>query len=137
MTCQVFNSRIFWLYFIITAFFVIIGLKTLITSVDVNMVYIMILWIFNQIILTIVIYNASFNFDNFIIKILFVLLLVLSTVWASEFNNPSHDICIMLSIFILIISLLLFRICCDTFSFCLIVVYLITWFIFTLYFLLF
>ncbi len=69
MTCQVFNSRIFWLYFIITAFFVIIGLKTLITSVDVNMVYIMILWIFNQIILTIVIYNASFNFDNFIIKI--------------------------------------------------------------------
>src|SRR5436190_7994445 len=55
------HDRIFWIYLIITLFFIIIGVTSLIVSTDPYILSIIILWILSNIALLITIYHASLN----------------------------------------------------------------------------
>jgi hypothetical protein len=105
-------DRIFWIYFIVALFFTILGIGYIITALDSYMLIIAILWLLSIVLLLIIIYHGSiywspgppddpicvidrnsqcFQPDNrtwLIINLLFVLLLILSTLWAAELSNP-------------------------------------------------
>lgn len=85
-------ERIFWLYFLITIFFSIIGVGMILWNND-NAWSLTIFWLISNFALLIIIYIASINIwfkDNinwWIINVIFLILLILSVVWAVEFND--------------------------------------------------
>lgn len=108
------NDRIFWIYFIVTLFFIIIGVGAILSSNDPNMIIISIIWLLSNVVLMILVYHASVrwgpvdptNEDNQIcfvddnsgcfdasnrvwlfINILFIAMLIISTLWAGELGN--------------------------------------------------
>lgn len=108
----VIHDRIFWIYFIVTLFFIIIGVGSIISSTDPHMIIITILWLLSNIALMIVVYHASvtwgpiddentlicvvdsnshcFDANNrvwLLINVLFIALLILSILWAGELSN--------------------------------------------------
>lgn len=110
---DVINDRAFWIYFIITLFFIIIGAGAILTSDDPHVIIIIIFWILANVALFVLIYHASINwgptgYDKQIcvidsdsgcfnpsnrvwlfVNILFVVLLILSILWAGELNNQN------------------------------------------------
>ena len=100
-------DRIFWIYFIVALFFAILGVGYIITSIDDHMLIIMVLWLLSIVLLLIIVYHASiywspgpvcvvdgnsqcFEPSNriwLLINIGFVVLLILSTLWAAELSN--------------------------------------------------
>ena len=107
------HDRIFWIYFIVTFFFIIIGVGAIITSGDPYLVIISILWLLSNVTLMILVYHASvrwgpvdpddiqicvvdsnarcFDADNRVwlfVNVIFIVLLIISTLWAGELGNP-------------------------------------------------
>lgn len=119
---SIIHDRIFWIYFIITLFFIILGMGYILMSNDPYMIIIAIAWLLSNIALVIVVYHASVNWgpvnatnnsqicvidpdsgcfepNNRIwlfINIIFVILLIFSVLWAGELRNeegsPLKDI---------------------------------------------
>ena len=125
------NDRIFWIYFIITFFFIIVGLSLIIDSE--YPIIISIIWLLSLVLLMLITYNLSIYWgpkDNqneyicfidshkgcltdcnkywLIINGIFILLLILSTIWASEIQSiEDNPIKTMISIIIVLGSILL------------------------------
>lgn len=107
------HDRVFWIYFIVTLFFIIIGVGAILGSDDSNMIIIAILWLLTNVALMILVYHASVNwgpvdpdgnmqvcvvdsnsgcFESnnrvwLFVNILFIVLLIISTLWAGELGN--------------------------------------------------
>jgi len=121
------HDRIFWIYLIITLFFIIIGVTSLIVSNDPYILSIIILWILSNIALLITIYHASLNWypekllycksDSqicetcfsgnkliwILINVIFLVLLILAILCAGQFSDANPTILKSVSgIFILI-----------------------------------
>lgn len=113
----VIHDRIFWIYFIITLFFIIVGFSFIVSSPDPNMLLVGFFWLVSNISLMIIVYDSciycgpldcenslvclvdvdrSFlDFNNRIwlfINILFVVLLILSLLWCGEFSHSSSSL---------------------------------------------
>lgn len=129
---MVFTDRIFWIYFIVSVFFIIIGVSLLISSGDPHYILISVLWVISIIALLIVVYNASLelapsrhnksicfveadvscitpsNYMWLFTNFLFLALLILSCLWAGELgNSDSGSLRYMAGILILIGGLIL------------------------------
>lgn len=107
------HDRVFWIYFIVTFFFIIIGVGSILTSDDPNLIVISILWLLSNVALMIIVYHASIKWgpidpeDNsqicvvdsnsgcfdagnrvwLFINVLFIVLLIISILWAGELRN--------------------------------------------------
>lgn len=107
------NDRVFWIYFIVTLFFIILGLSMILSSGDAHSVILSVVWLISMIVLMVIVYDASRKWDPasaygadevclldskswcvtpsnkmwFVVNVLFLLLLILSTVWAAELHN--------------------------------------------------
>lgn len=107
------NDRVFWIYFIVTLFFIIIGVGAILGSDDPHMIVIAVFWLLSSVALMIVVYHTSINwgpvnpesdtqicvidansgcFDAInrvwlFINVLFIVLLILATLWAGELGN--------------------------------------------------
>lgn len=111
---DIIHDRVFWIYFIVTFFFIIIGIGSIITSNNDYMLIISILWLLSNVGLMILVYHASirwgpvdpnsdepqicvvdsnsgcFDAGNRVwlfINILFLALLIISVLWAAELGN--------------------------------------------------
>jgi hypothetical protein len=154
------SDRIFWIYFIITIFVIIIGVTFIVTSSNLsnaNLLILICLWIITNICLMIMIYLSSyrlgpsgicvidpdsncFSYDNRIwlfVNIIYVLLLIISILWGCELNNtdpgPLRD---MSGILILLGGILLIGLSIDriySVLFWISFLYLLIWYILTLY----
>lgn len=105
-------DRTFWIYFIITLFFIIIGITLILGSAQDYQLVIAFFWMLATIALMIIVYYASLtwgpscNDDTLVcvidqnsgcfeaknrvwlfVNILFIILLILSVMWAGEFSN--------------------------------------------------
>lgn len=160
---NIIHDRIFWIYFIITLFFVIIGMGSIIASRDPYMLIIAILWLLANVSLMIIIYHASINWgpideknglicvvdqnskcfdpDNRIwlfVNVLFIVLLILSILWAGELSNvDAGPLRTMSGVLILLGGLLLYYVGLSRIRyivpFWISIAYLIIWFGLTLY----
>lgn len=109
-TNPIFYDRVFWIYFIITLFFIIVGITLLSPGFNQES-FITILWIMSNLSLMLMVYHASLTWqphtticiiDNnsgcfqsgnrvwLFINILFITLLIISAMWAGEFNNTTE-----------------------------------------------
>lgn len=152
-------DRIFWIYFIVTFFFIIIGMTFILSSTVSYMIPISILWLLSNVFLMIIFYHASirwqpgsydicvldsnsecFNPSNRIwlfVHFLFILLLIFAVLWAGELGNTNASLIKSLSgIFILLGGLLLFKfssVSQFTLPFYISIFYLLIWFILSFY----
>jgi len=112
------NDRIFWIYFIVTLFFVIIGLNFILSSTNSYMLIIGVIWLLTNVALMIMVYHASTiwgptdennvptticfvdynshcveagNNVCLFINIVFILLLIFSVLWAGELSNTENS----------------------------------------------
>ena len=87
------RDRIFWIYFIITLFFIILGISLMIGSSDPQIIVISILWILSCVLIMLVIYHLSYlqSWMWLFINGIFLALLIVSTLWTTELNNSSSD----------------------------------------------
>ena len=96
-------DRIFWIYFIVMVFFLIIGLNFIITNTSLTnskAIIIGMFWAISIINIFIVIYFLthyityqatcleSNNRSLLIINIIFILILILATIWTTDFKQP-------------------------------------------------
>ena len=125
------NDRFFWIYFIVTLFFLIVGIFSLLSKVS---IWIILLWFLSNIALMIIVYhtsswcapidnsgdlvcvidNGSRCFDSqnriwLLVNILFVMLLIMSVIWASSDDGSVIGI-IMLFLGLILLSLITKRI---------------------------
>ncbi len=158
-----FNDRIFWIYFIITLFFIIIGMSAILTSDNPYLIIISILWFLSNVALMILIYHLSidwgpknstnneqicvadinspcFNRNNrtwLLINILFIVILIFSVLWAGELrNNDDSPLRTISGILILLGGLILCGLTIENvymFPFLVAISYLLIWFGLTLY----
>lgn len=140
---SIINDRIFWIYFIITLFFIILGMSSILISNDSYLIIISILWLLSNVALMILIYHASirwgpldsqicvidansrcFDPDNRIwlfVNILFIALLIISLLWAGELGNKNGELLRSMSgILILLGGLLLCALIINKSSDCLV-----------------
>ena len=107
------QDRIFWIYFMVTLFFIIVGVGSIIASPDPNMLIISLIWLVSNVALMIIVYHESLTWgptddqDSLIcvvdsnspcfepnnrvwllINVLFIALLIISLLWAGELSNP-------------------------------------------------
>lgn len=118
------NDRIFWAYYIVTLFFIIIGLNYMVVLEGPIFLIIALLWTISSLCLLILIYYASTkwkwsdqnednetrikrqkcttvstfletlgitHFMNLFVNLLFITILILSNLWASELKNNNSD----------------------------------------------
>lgn len=132
---DIINDRVFWIYFIVTLFFIIIGIGSIMGSGDPYMLLISIIWLLSNIALMILTYHASLRWgptdinDNnnqicvidqnsgcfdtghrvwLFINVIFIALLILSVLWAAELgNSDSGALRTMSGVLILLGGLLL------------------------------
>lgn len=156
-------NRIFWIYFMVTLFFIIIGVGLILASTDPNRLVVAILWLLGNIALLILVYHSSINWgpdgqicvidsnsgcfdaDNRVwlfVNILFIVLLIFGVLWAAEFNNKDSGPLLTISGVIIILGGLLFAGLATGWQFLnnphiipfwVAVVFLIIWFALTLY----
>lgn len=114
---SVIDDRVFWIYFIVTLFFIILGLSMILSSGDPHAIILSVVWLISMVVLMVIVYDASRKWDPnrddgsnqvclldsqswcvtpsnkmwFVVNILFVLLLILSTVWAAELHNTESS----------------------------------------------
>lgn len=102
---DVINDRIFWIYVIIAFFFIIIGMGLIILSDDPNLISITILWLIGVLALTINSYYLYIENDNclkFFIIVVFIILLIISVIWAGELWNSNSQLLLILCTLILL-----------------------------------
>lgn len=91
---DIIDDRIFWIYVIISIFFIIIGLGLIINSGNKDTIAISILWLVAVLALMLnTYYNHAVNdgyFKLFVI-VLFIILLIISVLWAGELWNKSDN----------------------------------------------
>lgn len=96
------HDRGFWIYIIITLFFIIIGASLILRSKVPNSSFISILWSIANIFLMTLVYNVSTCCtieENvcknrtfwLVINSLFIILLLISTIWAGELSNRENN----------------------------------------------
>ena len=109
---NVIDDRIFWIYVIITLFFIILGVGLIISSNDPNLISINILWLISMLALMInayYIYNDNDNYFKIFIIIIFISLLIISVLWTGElWNKNDNQLLIIFSVLILLGGLILF-----------------------------
>lgn len=127
------HTRVFWIYFVITLFFIIIGLASLFTG---NVpAWISIFWLLSIIFLMIAVFNSYIESGQTAwINILFIIMLVISYMWTFELKSQENNLDavegIALLLFGLIISISTTK---YTISFWSMVIYLLIWFVITVY----
>ena len=132
-------DRVFWIYFIVTLFFIIVGISSIISSSEPYMLVISILWLLSNVTLMIIIYHASitwapinpydensvvcvvdmnsgcFDVSNRVwlfINVLFIILLILAILWAGELGNTdAGPLRTMSGVLILLGGLILSALC--------------------------
>lgn len=151
------NDRVFWIYFIVTLFFIIIGIGSIMSTYNTHTVVLSVIWLLASIVLTIIIYYASliwgpanpgvcvvdkdsgcFEPDKRIwlfANVLFIIMLIISVFWASELNNPdSGPLRTMSGILLLLGGLIFIKLVhMHSLAFWFTIVYLILWFILATY----
>lgn len=159
------HDRTFWIYFIVTLFFTVIGTSLILSSNDPYMIIILIGWILANVALMIITYHASlawapidhndsvicvidsnahcFDVDNrlwLFINMLFILLLIISTLWAAELSNgDAGPLRSMSGVLMLLGGLVMYHLSGlslsgpDSTPFWMAVGYLLIWFALTLY----
>jgi hypothetical protein len=123
------RTRVFWVYFIITLFFIIIGLGSLLTgSVP---VWITFLWLLTAIFLMITIFNAYINLEQTTwLNILFVVMLIISYIWTYEVKNQENNLDSVAGISLLLGGLILSMwVKIYSIPFWSIIVYIVIWFV--------
>ena len=109
---NVIDDRIFWIYVIITLFFIILGVGLIISSNDQNLISINILWLISMLALMInayYIYNNNDNYFKIFIIIIFISLLIISLLWTGElWNKNDNQLLIIFSVLILLGGFILF-----------------------------
>ena len=108
---EILDNRTFCIYFIITLIFIIIGATSILIGNNPYKIIIMLLWMLANVMLLCLIYHSSYilspniyknsclldsNTKCFevnhriwvLINLLYIIILILSTFWASELNNP-------------------------------------------------
>jgi hypothetical protein len=109
---NIIDDRIFWIYVIITLFFIIIGIGLIISSNDPNLIAINILWLVSMLALMInayYIYNDNENMFKIFIVIIFISLLIISVLWTGElWNKNDNQLLIIFSVLILLGGFILF-----------------------------
>jgi len=109
---NIIDDRIFWIYVIITLFFIIIGVGLIISSNDPNLIAINILWLVSMLALMIssyYIYNDNDSYFKIFVVIIFISLLVISVLWTGElWNKNNNQLLIIFSVLILLGGLVLF-----------------------------
>jgi hypothetical protein len=105
------NNRIFWIYLIITIFFIIIGIRFLAVTNDNNIIIICILWFLSIVLLMIMVIDLSVKYVKSLwvfVNVLFIFLLIMTVFWTAEFSNSGEDyIKTILGIIILLGALLI------------------------------
>ena len=142
------TDRIFWIYFIIALFFIIIGIGLIISSTNINIIAISITYLVTILILLLIVYYAYLlnssneNCNNYIlifVNVIFIMLLVISTLWAGEINNlesgPLGSLC---GVLIILGGVILFSLSSNdydiyTFSYWISILYIVIWISLTLY----
>jgi hypothetical protein len=86
------TDRVFWIYFIITLFFIIIGLGLIIASSNPSVIAISVFWLISSLFLMILTYYAHLTYQSqwtmwIFVNILFIILIILATSWAGELGN--------------------------------------------------
>lgn len=111
---DVIHDRVFWIYFVVTFFFIVIGISSIVVSNNSALIAISIFWLLSSIALMIIVYQASIRWgpkDPFseysqiciidtnsgcfdagnrvwlFINLLFLALLIISVLWAAELGN--------------------------------------------------
>lgn len=109
---NIIDDRIFWIYVIITLFFIIIGISLIISSNDSNLIAINILWLISMLVLMInsyYIYNDNESYLKLFVIIIFIGLLIVSVLWTGElWNKNDNQLLLIFSILILLGSFTLF-----------------------------
>ena len=107
------DDRIFWIYVIITLFFIIIGIGLIISSNDPNLIAINILWLISMLALMVsayYIYNDNDDYFKIFIIIIFISLLIISVLWTGElWNKNDNQLLIIFSVLILLGGFILFN----------------------------
>lgn len=109
------DDRIFWIYVIITLFFIIIGIGLIVSSNDLNLISINILWLISMLALMISAYYIYTEYENqnyfqIFIIIIFISLLVISVLWTGElWNKNDNQLLIIFTILILLGGFILFN----------------------------
>jgi hypothetical protein len=110
---DVLYDRIFWIYVIITVFFIIIGMGLIISSNDLNIISISILWLISILALMINVYHLYIENDNHVkifVIIIFISLLIIAVIWAGElWNQNNNQLLIILCVLILLGGVILFN----------------------------
>lgn len=160
-TNPIFYDRVFWIYFIITLFFIIVGVTLLAPGFD-RSAFITILWIMSNLSLMLMVYHASLTWQPhtticvidtnsgcfkagnrvwLFVNVLFITLLIISAMWAGEFNNNTETyLQTTTGILMLLGGLIFFSLSNyeidnvdSIIILCFSIFYLITWFVLTLY----
>lgn len=157
MIDRFFNDRSFWIYFIVTTFFIILGVQPLFQNLD---IYSVIFWVVANYLLMAMVYLVSVRLsprDNndcamclidcevdfhstrnrawFWINIFYIILLVLSVIWAWSI----YDSRLFIGAIILIVISIMISICCQCryeqlcSSFYLSILYLLVWILLLFY----
>jgi len=113
MDNNIIDDRIFWIYVIITLFFIIIGIGLIVSSNDPNLIAINILWLIGMLALMIsayYIYNENEYYLKIFIIIIFISLLIISVLWTGElWNKNDNQLLIVFTILILLGGFILFN----------------------------
>lgn len=143
------TDRIFWIYFIIVIFFIIIGVGLIISSTsNVNVIAISITYLISILILLIIVYYAYLlnsgneqcnDYVGVFINVIFIVILVICTLWAGEVGNLEGGPLRSLSgVLIILGGIILFSLSnknYDIYSFAYwaTIIFIVIWFSLTLY----
>ena len=117
---SIIDDRIFWIYVIITLFFIIIGIGLITSSNDPNSIAITILWLISMLALMINAYyvyndNINNNYFKIFIIIIFISLLIISVLWTGElWNKNNNQLLIIFTVLILLGGFILFSLRTQT-----------------------
>lgn len=148
-------DRVFWIYFIITLFFIIVGSSLIVTSNIPHMFTILIIWTISIFALMIIVYKASikwgpsannvcfvdydakcFEPSNRVwsfINIIFIILLILSVLWAGELSNLDTSTIKSMSGVLILLGGITLAALIDQGTFIITLLYLVIWFCLTFY----
>ena len=122
-------TRAFWIYFIITLLFVIIGLESLISaSIP---IWTITFWVLSQVFLMIAISESYKTSQNAVwINSLFIIMLIVSYIWTYEVDSKENNLDSITGIALLLVGLILCtRVKIYTIPFWALVAYLLVWFV--------
>lgn len=151
----IFYDRVFWIYFIVTLFFIILGSSSIVTSNLQSMPTILFIWTLSNIALMIISYRASvkwaptsdnicfvdYNAECFkpsnriwlLINVIFILLLILSVLWAGELSNTDSGPIKSMSGILIILGGIVLSSLVDSTTFFVSLFYLLIWVSLTFY----